>query len=61
MSIRLEPIEDGGFAVFGAGFVGFVYPDWFGGWRPYSIYGRCLTAGYPAHFTPILAAHWTGN
>jgi hypothetical protein len=56
--IRIELTDDGGYIVHGGGFVGYVYPDLFGGWRPYSYYGQCLNSGYPAYPTPLLAAYF---
>lgn len=56
--LRLEPTDDHGFAVWeGSSLVGYVFPDSFTGWRPYSIQGRCRSSGRPAHATPIQAAY----
>lgn len=59
--LRLEPIEDGGYEVIwlypSLGGIGYVYPDSFGGWRPWSIYGKVANPGYPAYRTPIQAAY----
>lgn len=56
--IKLIELEDGGYEVRGGGFVGYVYPDMCGGWRPWSIYGKCMNSGYPAYSTPMRAAHF---
>lgn len=61
MQIELIPCEDGGYEVISdtpCYFVGYVFPDIFGGWRPYSYYGKVMNAGYPAYCTPLQAAYF---
>jgi hypothetical protein len=37
---------------------GYVFCNAFDEWRPYSVWGRCLNAGWPGFATPDAAAAW---
>lgn len=57
--IDLVPCDEDGFEVwYHDRLLGYVFPDAWEGWRPYTVYGRVLTAGRPAHRSPRTAAGW---
>lgn len=57
---KLTPCEQGGYEVYAPNwFVRYVFPD-NGGWKPYSIHGRCMADGHPPFATPIQAATMGG-
>jgi len=60
--IKTKDVEDGGKEVELDGrWIGFIFPgdgSTGPGWRPYSVYGQCLTCGRPAHKTTSSAIGW---
>jgi len=57
MELELVSVEEDGYGIVRDGCcIGYVFPDAFRGWRPYSIWGSCLTCGRKAHMTAQSAA-----
>ena len=49
--------RDGGYEVWsGDSLAGYVYPDAFGGYKPFTVHGRSMRNGFPASRTPWQAA-----
>ena len=54
--MKLVPVEEGFEVVVNGCGIGYVFEDVYKGWRPYSIWGHCMTTGRKSHSTVFQAA-----